>query len=76
MYQRLTKRALVQFDLEPGDKDFNDFMIRFSYYEKAQLDIDSFLEEVKTKNKEEVEINQQQIASGFHKLVKQLKIPF
>ena len=64
MYQRLEKRALVQFDLEPGDKDFNDFMIKFSFYEKAQFDVKGFLDIIKAENKEEIQVNQPQVDSG------------
>ena len=64
LYQRLTDIALVRFNLEPGDKDFNHFMVKFSYSAKSRFDVQRFLERIKSKSKDKIQANQL-IHSGF-----------
>ena len=70
LYQRLTDIALVRFNLEPGDKDFNHFMVKFSYSAKLRFDVETFLERIRSGNKDKIHASGLQVDSGIENSTK------
>ena len=64
IHEQLHQRAWVNFRLEPGDKDFNDFMIKFTYHEKIDADLVGYLERITKEKKRMINDLKQQNSLG------------
>ena len=65
IHEQLHRRAVLNFKLEPGDKDFYEFIVKFTYHEKVDANLKQYLERIKRENK--VEIKNLKLQADFGK---------